>query len=166
MIAPALGRVFAVVGPSGVGKTMLAQNLAHHAVRAGLTAKFCTLAFAMTDLVKQESLPATERRLRQYTAPDLLVLDEVGYIPQDARAGDLLFNIIARRHETRSTVITTNLPFKEWNIVFPHAACVGALVDRFAQHCHVLDIDADSWRQRHAERRRKAPAKNAAAAST
>ena len=69
-------------------------------------------------------------------------------MPCEHRAADLLFTIISRRHEKRSTVITTNLSYKEWAAVVPGAACVGALVDRFAQHCHVLDIDADSWRQK------------------
>lgn len=96
----------------------------------------------------QESLPAVERRLRRYTTPDLLVLDELGYLPCDARAGDMLYNIINRRHGKTSTVITTNLPFKEWGAVFPGAACVVALVDRFTEHCHVFEIDGDSWRQR------------------
>jgi hypothetical protein len=70
------------------------------------------------------------------------------HLPCDARSGDLLYSIVSRRHEHASTVITTNLAFKEWGTVFPGAACVVALVDRFTQHCHVLDIDGDSWRQR------------------
>jgi DNA replication protein DnaC len=135
-------------GPSGVGKTTLAQNLALRALEKGHSVGFTTLANALADLLKQESLPAVERRLRRYTNPDLLVLDEIGYLPCDSRSADLLYNIISRRHERKSTVVTTNLPFKQWNTVFPGAACVVALVDRFAQHCHVLDIDADSWRQR------------------
>ncbi|MEZ4297640.1 MAG: IS21-like element helper ATPase IstB [Polyangiaceae bacterium] len=135
-------------GPSGVGKTTLAQLLAFDALQKGHTVRFCTLASAMADLLKQESLPAVERRLRRYTTPDLLVLDEIGYLPCDSRSGDLLYNIISRRHEKRSTIVTTNLPFKQWNTIFPGAACIVALVDRFAQHCHVLDIDADSYRQR------------------
>jgi IstB-like ATP binding protein len=80
----------------------------------------------------------------------LLVLDELGYLPCDSRSADLLYNIVSRRHERKSTVITTNLAFKQWSTVFPGAACVGALVDRFAQHCHTMDIDADSWRQKPA----------------
>ena len=68
-------------------------------------------------------------------------------------SADLLYNLISRRHEHRSVVVTTNLAFKQWGTVFPGAACVVALVDRFAQHCHVLDIEADSWRQKHALRR-------------
>jgi DNA replication protein DnaC len=61
----------------------------------------------------------------------------------------MLYNIVSRRHEKRSTIITTNLAFKQWAAVFPGAACVVALVDRFNQHCHRLTIDADSWRETH-----------------
>lgn len=135
-------------GPSGVGKTTLAQNLGLAALQAGHTVRFTTLATALADLLKQESLPALERRLRRYTGPALLLLDEIGYLPCDSRAADLLYNIISRRHQTRSTVITTNLAFKQWGTIFPGAACVAALVDRFTENCHVLDIEADSWRQR------------------
>ncbi len=137
-------------GQSGAGKTMLAQNLGQAAVNRGHTVRFCTLADALADLLKQESVPALERRMTRYTRPDVLILDELGYLPCDTRAADLLYNVIARRHEKRATVITTNLAFKQWGTVFPGAACVVALVDRFAQHCNVVDIDADSWRQTHA----------------
>jgi len=137
-------------GPSGVGKSTLAQNLALRAIERGHTVRFSTLAAMLADLLRQESLPATERRLKRYALPNLLVLDELGYLPQDARSADLLYSLISRRHERRSTIITTNLPFKQWNQVFPGAACVAALVDRFAQHCYVIDVDGDSWRQKSA----------------
>jgi DNA replication protein DnaC len=136
-------------GPSGVGKSTLAQNLGQRALEKGKTVCFSTVNAALADLLKQESLPAVERRLKRYTTPDLLCLDELGYLPCDARSGDLLYSIISRRHEKASTVITTNLAFKEWGGVFPGAACVVALVDRFTQHCHVIDIDGESWRQHH-----------------
>jgi len=138
-------------GPSGVGKTTLAQNLGLAALQKGLTVRFTTLAGVLADLMKQESLPALERRLRRYCALHLLVIDELGYLPCDGRSADLLYNIISRRHETRSVVITTNLSFKQWGTIFPGAACVAALVDRFVQRCHVIDIDADSWRQKEAQ---------------
>jgi DNA replication protein DnaC len=136
-------------GGSGLGKTMIAQNLAQAALTAGFTVRFSTLAAALADLLGQESLPAFERRLRRYTSPDLLVLDELGYLPCDSRAADILYNIISRRHEQRSTIITTNLGFKQWGTTFPGAACVVALVDRFAQHCHRVDILGESWRNKN-----------------
>jgi DNA replication protein DnaC len=144
-------------GPSGAGKTMLAKNFGHAALLAGKTVRFTTLAAALADLLQQESLPAFERRLKRYTQPAVLILDELGYLPCDSRAADILFNIISRRHEQRSTIITTNLAFKQWGTVFPGAACVVALVDRFAQHCHKVDIDADSWRDQHAFERDDSP---------
>ena len=134
-------------GPSGVGKSTLAQNLGQHALQKGKTVCFSTVNAALADLLKQESLPAVERRMKRYTTPEILCLDELGYLPCDGRSGDLLYSIVSRRHEKVSTIITTNLAFKEWGTVFPGAACVVALVDRFTQHCHVIDIDGDSWRQ-------------------
>jgi DNA replication protein DnaC len=135
-------------GQPGTGKTMLAENLGCLALQKGYTVRFSTLAAALADLLRQESIPALERRLKRYTTPDLLILDELGYLPQDARAADMLYNVIARRHERVSTIISTNLAYKQWATVFPNAACIGALVDRFAQHCHVVDIDGDTWRGR------------------
>lgn len=137
-------------GPSGVGKTTLAKNLGLAALSKGYTVRFTTLAAALADLLKQESLPALDRRIKRYTTPALWICDEIGYLPCDSRSADLLYNVISRRHERASTIITTNIPFKKWNGIFPGAACVSALVDRFVQHCHVMDIDADSWREKEA----------------
>ena len=138
-------------GQAGVGKTTFAQHLGLRALEKGYTVRCCTLPSALADLMRQESLPATERRLRRYTAPDLLILDELGYVAADGRAADLLFHIISRRHEQRSIVITTNLAYKLWTTMFHDATCLGALIDRFAQHCHTIDIDADSWRNKEAQ---------------
>lgn len=135
-------------GPSGVGKTMLAKNLGLKGLEQGKSVCFSTVNGALADLLKQESMPAVERRLKRYVTPDILILDELGYLPCDARSGDLLYGIINRRHERASTIITTNLAFRDWGGIFPGAACVVALVDRFTQHCQTLDIDGDSWRQR------------------
>ena len=135
-------------GPSGVGKTMLAQNLGLTALLAGRTVRYGTLSAVLADLLRQESLPALDRRLRRYTAPELLILDEIGYLPCDAKAADVFYTLISRRHERASTVVTTNMAFKHWGTIFPGAGCITPLVDRFTQHCCVLDIEADSYRQR------------------
>jgi len=135
-------------GQSGVGKTTLAQNLGFFALQQGYRVRFTTLAQALAAPSKHDSLAAFERRLRIYTKPALLLIDELGYVPADARGGDILYNIISRRHQQRPTVITTHLAFKHWGTIFPGAACVAALVDRFTESCHTIDIDADSWRQK------------------
>ena len=137
-------------GAAGLGKTTLAKHLGFEALRQGRTVRFVTLTDCLADLVKQESLPALERRMKRYTSPDLLIIDEIGYLPCDNHAADILFNIVTRRHESRSIVITTNLAFKKWGNLFGGAACVAALIDRFAQHCHTIDIKAESsWRHKH-----------------
>jgi DNA replication protein DnaC len=135
-------------GQAGVGKSTLAKHLGLAALAKGHSVRFTTLAGALADLLRYETIPAIERRLRRYTGPDLLILDELGYVPCDSTAADLLFRILSTRHESRAVVITTNLAYKQWGTVFGDAPCLGALVDRFAQHCHVLDIDADSWRDK------------------
>lgn len=135
-------------GQPGVGKSTLAKHLGLAALSKGYSVRFTTLAAALADLLRRETIPAIERRLRRYTSCELLIIDELGYVPCDSDAADLLFRIVSKRHESRAVVITTNLGYKQWGTVFGDAPCLGALVDRFAQHCHVIDIDADSWREK------------------
>ena len=92
----------------------------------------------LLDLNGQETARALERRLRHYTRPALLVCDEVGYLGYDARAADLIFQLVSRRYEHRSLLITTNLPFKRWDTVFPNASCAVALIDRLTHHAEIL----------------------------
>ncbi len=143
-------------GPSGVGKTMLAKNLGRFALERGYKVHYTSLSALLATLLRQESLPAFERRVRRYVTPHLLIIDELGYVPADAKAADALYHVINARHELRSTVITTNLAYKHWTTVFPNASCVVALVDRFVEHCHAVEIDADSWRAKTAEQFKKA----------
>ena len=100
-----------ILGAQGLGKTMLAKNIAHQAILAGKTALFTTAADLLLDLNGQETARALERRLRHYTRPALLCVDELGYLAYDVRAADLIFQIVSRRYEHRSLLITTNLPF-------------------------------------------------------
>jgi DNA replication protein DnaC len=135
-------------GPAGLGKTMLEQNTATAALAAGMTVCFTHVGTALADLLRQESIPAVERRIKRYTNVDVLLLDELGYVPCDARAADLLFQIIGRRHEKASTVIATNLAFKEWGPMFHGAASLVPLIDRFTQHLVTIDIEGESYRQK------------------
>jgi DNA replication protein DnaC len=147
------------LGPNGVGKTMLLRNLAHRALHDGRAVVVRTASDLLADLAKQESSVARARRLEAYTRPHLLCIDEVGYLSYDVRHADLLFEVIARRHEKkRSIVLTTNKAFAEWPTTFPNAACVVALVDRLINRADLVVIDGESYRLREAEERQKARA--------
>ena len=113
-----------LVGPNGVGKTMLVKNLLHHAVLHGFTARFTTASDMLHELAAQDSDTSLARRLRRFTGPQLLAIDEVGYLNYDNRYADLLFEVVTRRYFTVPVLITTNKPFSEWGDVFSSAACV------------------------------------------
>jgi DNA replication protein DnaC len=140
-----------LVAPQGLGKTMVAQNIAHQAIIAGHSDHFDTAAQMLLDLGAQESSRALERRLRHYAKQSLLVIDEVGYLAFDNRNADLLFQVVSRRYERKSLVLTTNLAFKEWPTVFPNATCATALIDRVIHHADVISIEGKSYRLREAE---------------
>ena len=149
-----------LVASQGLGKTMIAKNLVHQTVMAGYTAIFIEAPNLVIDLGSQESSRALELRLRHYSQPDLLCIDEVGYLSYDSKAADLLFQIVSRRYEKKSLVITTNLAFSDWPTVFPSASCTTALIDRLTHHSDVIHIEGESFRKREAEqnkRNRKLP---------
>jgi DNA replication protein DnaC len=140
-----------LVAPGGLGKTMIAQNIAHQAILAGRSVLFVTAAQLLLDLAAQESARALERRLRYYANVGLLVLDEVGYLAFDNRNADLLFQVVSRRYERKSLVMTTNLAFKEWHTIFPTAICAHALIERVVHHADVVKIEGESYRLRESE---------------
>ncbi len=145
-----------LVGPNGVGKTMCACNLGYQAVLTGRTALFITAAQLLGELASLDSDSALRRRLRHYAAPDLLMIDEVGYLSYSSRHADLLFELISRRYQHKSTVVTTNKPFAEWGEVFPNAACVVSLIDRLMHRAEVVRIEGKSYRQKEADEREAA----------
>lgn len=150
------GRNIVLVAPQGLGKTMLARNIAHQAVLAGHSVLFVTAAQLLLDLAAQDSARALERRFRHYCRPTLLCLDEIGYLSYDARNADLLFQIVSRRYEHKSIVMTTNLAFSDWPTIFPNATCATALIDRTVHHADVIAIEGDSYRRREAETDKRA----------
>jgi len=140
-----------LAGNQGLGKTMLTKNLLHHAVLAGHSALFTTASDLLLDLNGRETSRALERRLRAYSRPQVLAIDEIGYLAYDAHAADLLFQVITRRYENKSVVVSTNLAFKDWNTIFPNASCAVALVDRLTHHAEIIKIEGESYRRRDAE---------------
>jgi DNA replication protein DnaC len=141
-----------LVGPNGVGKTMILKNLAYQAVANGISVRFATASDMLSDLARQESSAALSRRIRQYTNAKLLCIDEVGYLSYDNRYADLLFEVVTRRYDAqRSVALTTNKPFSEWSEVFPHAACTVTLVDRLIHRAEVHEVVADSFRLKEAK---------------
>lgn len=152
------------VGPNGIGKTTIAQNVAHKALIEGNTVLFTTASALLADLTARDGPMALHRRIKHYTRPRLLIIDEVGYLSYGTRHADLLFEVISQRTD-RSTMVTTNKPFSEWTTVFPDAACVVTLVDRLVHRCDIIELDGDSYRlkesreraARNNARRRKGP---------
>lgn len=148
-----------LVGSSGLGKSTIAQNIAYQAVLHGHTVLFTTAGQLLNDLAALDSDSALRRRLRHYAAPSLLVVDEVGYLSYSNRHADRLFELINRRHETRSTLITTNRSFSDWAEVFPNAACVVSLVDRLVHRAEIIAIEGESYRAKEARERAEQRAK-------
>jgi DNA replication protein DnaC len=138
------------VGPNGVGKTMLAQNVAHQALLAGASARLISASEMLNDLAAQDSARALQRRIRHYCRPQLLCVDELGYLSYDNRHADLLFEVVSRRYGHKPMLITTNKPFAEWNEVFPNATCVVTLVDRLVHHAEIVKIKGESYRLKEA----------------
>ena len=130
---------------------MLIKNLLHHAVLNGFTARFTTASDMLHELAAQDSDASLARRLRRFTGPQLLAIDEVGYLNYDNRYADLLFEVVTRRYLTVPVLITTNKPFSEWADVFSSAACVVTLVDRLIHRSEIVQLDAESYRLREAK---------------
>jgi DNA replication protein DnaC len=142
-----------VIGPNGIGKTMIIQNIVHQALLAGHTALFTTAGRLLGDLAALDSDSALRRRLNHYAAPTVLAIDEVGYLSYSNRHADLMFELISRRYRSKSTLVTTNRSFSEWKEVFPNAACVVSLIDRLTHYAEIIAIDGESYRVKEARER-------------
>jgi DNA replication protein DnaC len=143
-----------LVGPNGVGKTMIGKNLAHAVIKTGRTAKFTTASAMLNELVAQDGSAALQRAFRRYTSPGVLMIDELGYVAYGNRHADVLFEVVNRRYESgRSVIVTTNRAFTDWGELFPNATCVVPLVDRLVHHCEIIQIEGESYRLKEARER-------------
>lgn len=137
-----------LLGPSGVGKSHLAISLGHKAVNQGIKTRF----IAAADLMLQLAAARKQDRLEQYLkrsvlAPRLLIIDEIGYLPFGREEANLFFNVIAKRYEHGSVIVTSNLPFSQWaNAFADDTTLTAALLDRLLHHAHIVQIRGESYR--------------------
>lgn len=140
------------LGPPGVGKTHLAISLAIAAAKRGRRVYYGTLADLISSLEQAQAAGALSRRLAVLTQPSLLVVDEIGYLPVTRTGAVLFFQLISRRYEHGSTVLTSNKGFEEWGEILGDEVMAAALIDRLIHHCHLVNIRGNSYRMRdHAE---------------
>lgn len=136
------------LGPPGVGKTHLAISLAIAAAQGGRRVYYGTLADLITSLEDAQAAGRLHQRLKVLTHPSLLVVDEIGYLPITRTGAMLFFQLMARRYEHASTVLTSNKGFEEWGDIFGDDVMAAALIDRLVHHCHIVTIRGNSYRMR------------------
>ena len=144
-----------LVGNSGVGKTHIAIALGYEACRQGLRVKFYTAAGLINELLAAQQEYRLNRLEKQWLAPHLVILDELGYVPFSKIGAELLFQFCAARYERGSIIITTNLEFPKWTEVLGDEQMTAALLDRLTHNAHILNINGDSYRFRQALAKQK-----------
>jgi DNA replication protein DnaC len=144
-----------LVGNSGTGKTHLAIALGFSACAQGRRVRFFTVTELITELLEARQERHLQRTLKQLERHDLLVLDELGYVPFSRPGADLLFEVISRAYERVSLIVTTNLPFEQWTEVCGSERLTGAILDRLTHRVHILEANGESYRLRESKRRLK-----------
>ena len=144
------------LGPPGVGKTHLALSLAVRAAERGRRVYFTTLADLLHALEDAQAAGRLPQRLRTLVFPSLMVIDEIGYLPITRTGAMLFFQLLARRYERASTILTSNKGFEDWGEIFGDEVMAAALIDRLVHHCHIVNIRGNSYRLRqHADLARR-----------
>ena len=140
------------LGPSGTGKTHIALGLGLAACQKGLKVRFMTAAALVHELVEAVDERRLQRLQKTLASQDLLIIDELGFVPLSKTGAELLFEIISQRYERGSIIITSNLPFDEWTEVFGSERLTGAILDRLTHHVHILEMNGDSFRLRESRK--------------
>ncbi len=142
------------LGNSGTGKTHLALALGLAACQKGYRVRFTTAAALVNELLEARDDKRLLRLQKQLAKQDLLIVDELGYVPLSKTSAELLFEIFSQRYEQASTLVTSNLPFNEWTEIFGSDRLTGALLDRLTHHVHILELNGDSHRLEHSKKAR------------
>jgi len=138
------------LGPPGVGKTFLVQAIGHQAIKAGFLVLYRSIFDLARDFLGDEQTPAQQdKALNRYLKPDVLIIDDMGMKQLPRRSGECLLEIIMRRHENRSTMMTSNRPLEDWAKLIGDAPAATAILDRFLQHATIINITGKSYRLRH-----------------
>lgn len=136
------------IGNPGTGKTFLSKCIAYAATQAGIKTLFTTAVDMINQLVAAEQDHTLLKKLKYYQSQDLLVCDEIGYLPLGKQGSNLFFQIISARHEKKSTIITTNLPFAKWGTIFDGTTVATAIADRLVYNSEILIMEGKSYRKR------------------
>jgi DNA replication protein DnaC len=137
------------LGPPGVGKTHLAIGLAIATAQSGRRVYYGTLGDLITSLEEAQAAGNLIARMKTLTHPAVLVVDEIGYLPVSRTGAMLFFQLMTRRYEHASTIVTSNKGFEEWGEIFGDEVMAAALIDRLLHHCHIVNIRGNSYRMRH-----------------
>ena len=139
------------LGPSGTGKTHIALGLGLAACQEGRKVRFTTAAALVHELIEAADERRLQRLQKQLLSQDLLIIDELGFVPLSKTGAELLFEVISQRYERGSLIVTSNLPFDEWTEVFGAERLTGAILDRLTHHVHILEMNGDSYRLKHSK---------------
>ena len=143
------------LGPPGTGKSFLVQALGYQAIKTGFTVLYRSIFDLVRDFLHDEAFAGIDKVLTRYLKPDLVIIDDFGIKHLPKRSGEYLFEIIMRRYETRSTIMTSNRPLEDWGKLIGDVPAATAILDRFLHHADVITITGKSYRLRNQARRNK-----------